>query len=276
MGRWDHPEEHERASRRMKALWANPEWRSATTQAISDGHRTPESRERASGKSTEYWSSPENREAASEITTALWQDPDYAERTTAAIQVAKASPEERRAQSERSKKMWENPEHRELVLPILAEVNRLPENRRKASQRLKELWANPEHYARMSKLTTDRNLRNWQDPEYRESMFSEGGGLYKAWKAQGNAPNNLEAFFLENCGFPVRYTGDGSYWVVFKSGRRKNPDFKIPGEKTVIELFGDYWHQDDDPQELINLYEEIGYKCYVFWEREVYSLLGDQ
>jgi hypothetical protein len=39
----------------------------------------------------------------------------------------------------------------------------------------------------------------------------------------------------------------------------------------VVEIYGDYWHKNDNPQEIIDLYAEIGWKCFVFWEHEVYN-----
>jgi very-short-patch-repair endonuclease len=70
-----------------------------------------------------------------------------------------------------------------------------------------------------------------------------------------------------NC---IRYVGNFDFWVVTKN-RTHNPDFKIKGQKKIIELFGDYWHKGEDLDELIKEYSEAGWKCIIFWENEVYN-----
>ena len=48
------------------------------------------------------------------------------------------------------------------------------------------------------------------------------------------------------------------------------PDFvNINGKKKIIELYGDYWHQDDDPVDRISLFKGYGYDTLVVWEREL-------
>lgn len=68
------------------------------------------------------------------------------------------------------------------------------------------------------------------------------------------------------------YCGDGSFWVTFKDGKKKNPDFivgKFSENRSVIECYGRFWHKNDDPQDLINKYQEIGISCLVIWEDEI-------
>jgi len=43
----------------------------------------------------------------------------------------------------------------------------------------------------------------------------------------------------------------------------------VNGEKQLIELYGDYWHRDDDPQERINIFRGFGFSTLVIWEREL-------
>jgi len=84
-------------------------------------------------------------------------------------------------------------------------------------------------------------------------------------------PNGLERRFWEQ--HPeLDYVGDGSLWIdVFYQGRwmKKNPDFILPNTNCLVELFGEYWHRDDHPDELIAAYAEQGYDCEVLWEYEV-------
>ena len=50
-----------------------------------------------------------------------------------------------------------------------------------------------------------------------------------------------------------------------------NPDFIIEGQKMVIELFGDYWHKGENPKDRIKEYDDVGYKCLILWESEIYD-----
>lgn len=101
-------------------------------------------------------------------------------------------------------------------------------------------------------------LANWRKPEF-----------IKHWQdGQNRKPSNLELMLgaiLEQY-FPGqwRYTGDFNFWI-----GRKNPDFKRNGHKQIIELFGDYWHRGEKPDELVQYYRQHGFDCLVIWEHEL-------
>lgn len=40
-------------------------------------------------------------------------------------------------------------------------------------------------------------------------------------------------------------------------------------KKKLIELFGDYWHKGEDPQDRINIFKKFGYDTLVIWESEL-------
>lgn len=61
------------------------------------------------------------------------------------------------------------------------------------------------------------------------------------------------------------------FWVTFKDGTHKNPDFISLDRKCVIEIYGDYWHKNDNPKDIIEKYKEIGWNCIVYWEHQVKS-----
>ncbi len=65
------------------------------------------------------------------------------------------------------------------------------------------------------------------------------------------------------------YTGDRRYWIDFKNGHHKNPDFINEKDHVVIEVYGDYWHRNDNPQDIIDEYKKVGWDCYVVWEHEI-------
>lgn len=101
----------------------------------------------------------------------------------------------------------------------------------------------------------------WQNPEY----------VKKVLKATNRRPTNPEIAFDKMTADIIRYTGNGSWWRKLDDGKHHNPDFKITGQNKVIEVFGDYWHRGEDPQELIELYALVGLDCLIFWEHEIYN-----
>jgi len=88
-------------------------------------------------------------------------------------------------------------------------------------------------------------------------------------------PTKPEKLFDEITHTNIYYTGNGEFWISFKNGRHKNPDFKVAGQRKVIEIFGDYWHKGENPQDLINLYKQTDFKCLIFWEHEIYNDLDN-
>ena len=82
-------------------------------------------------------------------------------------------------------------------------------------------------------------------------------------------PNKLELLFdgLLQEMFPNewKYVGDFQF---FLGG--KNPDFmNVNGKKQLIEIYGDFWHQGEDPQDRINHFKQYGFDTLVLWESEI-------
>jgi len=82
---------------------------------------------------------------------------------------------------------------------------------------------------------------------------------------------NPEKIFNELTPDIIRFTGNRVWWRKLPNGKYKNPDFKVTGKNKVIEVFGNYFHRNDNPQDLINLYKQIGIDCLVIWENEIYN-----
>ncbi len=100
---------------------------------------------------------------------------------------------------------------------------------------------------------SEKRTQAWQRDEYVQAQMI----------ARGMRPNQLElemVELIEPLGF--KYVGDGQLIIAGKC-----PDF-WDGNAKLIELYGDYWHRNDDPQDRIDLFKTAGYDCLVIWERE--------
>jgi len=103
-------------------------------------------------------------------------------------------------------------------------------------------------------------------PKYEKKDYSY------LWKNRTNLkPTRPERIFDSITPKSVKYVGDGNKWIKLENGQYKNPDFVVNGQKKIIEVFGDYWHRNDNPQNLIDLYIQVGLKCLVIWEKEIYK-----
>lgn len=155
-------------------------------------------------------------------------------------------PEMRQHLSKISKLMWTDEEYRAKQLAVKEQkcikssisLNK-PECRERRSRALKEKWKNSEFIEKQQKGRKERG------------------------KIQ--SPNKFESRFLslsERMKWGFEYTGNFQFYV----GRRC-PDF-YNGKNLIVELFGDYWHKDEDPSHKINFYKSHGYSCLVIWESE--------
>lgn len=74
----------------------------------------------------------------------------------------------------------------------------------------------------------------WQNSEYTKN-WQEG-----MEKAQWNRPTLLEKKFIQkftNESIDVRYVGDYKFWINTPDGKKFNPDFKVNGQRKVIEVY---------------------------------------
>lgn len=104
----------------------------------------------------------------------------------------------------------------------------------------------------------------WSDPVMRERMISRAR---QAWDRRPTHPEVLMNELLTSLfSGKYRYTGDMSFCV----GCR-NPDFTNHDDRKLIEVFGDYFHQGEDPSKRIRYFEKHSWKCLVIWEHELYE-----
>ena len=69
-----------------------------------------------------------------------------------------------------------------------------------------------------------------------------------------------------------KYVGNFKFWI-----ESFNPDFiNINGQKKIIEMYGDYWHNRKDAKKRdkrrLIAYKQYGYKTLIIWEHELKDL----
>jgi len=140
--------------------------------------------------------------------------------------------------------------------------------RKKMSQAIKKRWQDPEYRVRISQMMKER----WADPEYANRVRPL---IIKANSKKPTRPERQLIKLIKKYNLPFKYTGDGSFSIC-----GFNPDFvNSNGAKTVIEVFGDYWHSEKKVRswketELgrIMAYNSFGFKCIILWEKELNTL----
>ena len=91
--------------------------------------------------------------------------------------------------------------------------------------------------------------------------------LWGGWKSSGTKPELKMKELLRP--YPDwKYTANGKYFIKTDIKYRV-PDFVNKNSKKVIEVYGDYWHRGEDPQDKIEEYKRAGWDCVVVWEHEV-------
>lgn len=127
----------------------------------------------------------------------------------------------------------------------------------KAKMRLASTGCHPseETLAKMSKA----HKLHWLESEYvRKQMLS-----------RNIKPNKSELYLAEliesACPNEWAFVGD---WQLVIAG--KCPDFaNINGKKQVIELYGDHWHEGENPQDRIDLFSQYGWQTLIIWQSEL-------
>ena len=130
------------------------------------------------------------------------------------------------------------------------------------SIRMKEWYTIPGNL----ELASKRKIEWWNNLDAEQQNLI----ILKRFSGSSRRPNKPEQFlqdFLDTY-FPNEwlYTGNGKHTFVIGN---KCPDYTHTSKKLVIELFGEYWHRDSDPEDWINHYKEYDYDCLVIWTNEL-------
>lgn len=77
---------------------------------------------------------------------------------------------------------------------------------------------------------------------------------------------------IKTYNLPYKYVGDGSTII-----GGKVPDFiNNNGEKKLIEIFGDYWHDPKDIEIRRHHFAKYGFRTLIIWEHEIKSLSEEE
>ena len=109
--------------------------------------------------------------------------------------------------------------------------------KKKISKSLKKLWREDPEHARKCLVINSPNKQEIKLMGILDSMYPG------EWK----------------------FVGDGQVMIAGKC-----PDFiNVNGHKKIIELYGEYWHQGDDPRDREAIFAPLGYKTLVIWQKEL-------
>jgi len=196
----------------------------------------------------------QTRKRISKTMTGRKKTIQHIENIASANRGKKRTEEQNIANSERGKEYFQNPINREtLSNTIRSKFKNDPEYRGKV------INGNRNRDKSCIQKLSDSAANLWKDQQY----------VKRQRVSRALRPNKPEKLILElldsMCPNEWKYTGDFSFTI-----NGKNPDFvNCNGQKKIIELFGDYWHQGDNPQDRIDAFKPFGYETLVIWESEL-------
>jgi ribosomal protein L39E len=150
-----------RIKERVKSMWADPEYREATTAAIRKAISSPDVIARREAAKKVFQSTPEWLETMKQATTEMWQNPEYAEKVRLAQLEAQNTPRAKQVKSINSKIMWSDPEVADKIAKGIKATRSTEESRAKTQEKSKSMWADPEY----RRLQTERNREIANRPE---------------------------------------------------------------------------------------------------------------
>ena len=98
-----------------------------------------------------------------------------------------------------------------------------------------------------------------KDPKRRKRIM-------RALQIKPNKPESkMDSVLKDLFGKEYKFVGDGELII-----GNLCPDFmNINGQKKLVEVFGDYWHKGENPQERIDFFKQYGYDTLVVRENEL-------
>ena len=96
----------------------------------------------------------------------------------------------------------------------------------------------------------------WQDSEHAKKCLHR--------RTPSGEEIKLAKLLIDN-NFEYKYVGNGEVWF-----GGKNPDFmNTNGQKKLIELWGNYFHKGQNPQDRIDHFKKYGFETLVIWASEM-------
>lgn len=134
------------------------------------------------------------------------------------------------------------------------------------SEQMKKKWQDPEYRSRMSELSSKRAKDRWADSEKKDEWVRN---ILRA-KAMPMSSAEVKLQTVLDRFYPGewKYVGDGTLIIAGKC-----PDFiNVNGLKKIIEVFSDYFHRGQNPQNRIDAFKPFGYETLVLWTKDVRSM----
>ena len=232
------PEVHDKRSRSAKEVNARPGMKEKKSKSAKIALNKPDVRDKHLKSAAVTNAKPEVKERRSTAAIINNNKLGARERKSQTLKITNAKPEVKERRSKSQKIAQNKPgvrEQRSITTKIFQNRLEVKEN------------------------NSQKKKQNWQDPNF----------VKKQMKARNIKQNKMEVK-LENIAtdlFPNEYkfVGHGEFIIAGKC-----PDFvNINGQKKIIELYGDYWHDGDNPQDRIDLFAKYGYNTLVVWEHEL-------
>lgn len=129
--------------------------------------------------------------------------------------------------------------------------------------RISTLNRNYKHSSEVKEIIRNTSRERWQNKDYKDRTLKS---MLEACQLKPNKAETKLGIILNNI-LPneYKYVGNGQFIIGGKC-----PDFlNINGKKKLIELYGDYWHKDDNPQNRIDCFKQYGFETLIIWEKDL-------
>lgn len=139
-----------------------------------------------------------------------------------------------------------------------------PEWGQKTSQILRQKHKDPEYRQRnIARLHWGRD-KSWANPERKAARIR--AMLTASWR-RPTCPEKKVIDTIDEFNLPYKYVGDGAFIL-----GGKNPDFmNINGEKKLVEVFGEYWHDRNstEAEDRQKVFAQYGFHTLILWETDL-------
>ncbi len=264
-------------SEAAKRRWSDPAFKMRVSARIKEAKLqngcSDETREKLSRAVKTRFDNPEYKKRISESVKKKWQDPEYRSHQSVVHKCNMAGEKHpmfgRKHSEETRKKMRENhsPYQTGAGHPMYGKTHTVEvRNRLRVSH--KGVPLSEKHRASIGRASK----RVWATVS-EEKKNEWIANIRKGLQCFPNKPESAILSILDSL-YPGdwKFVGDGQVIIAGKC-----PDFvNVNGQKKIIELFGDYWHRGENPDDRATIFAPFGYKTLVIWERElrdIYSVM---